>query len=101
MTPHSEPVAQPAAPVSPEAAAQAAQEEALKKPLLGIDPQGRLFLSLPMENMDEIVARGFVDKARSMILDYYARRAQTRRQLQGGVLKQALGAAADKLGLRR
>ena len=98
MIPNSEPIGPPK---DPAAAERAAAEEMLKKPMLSVDPQGRLFLSLPLDGMDEIVARGFEDVARSEVLDFYARRAQTRKQLQGGVLNRALGAAADNLGLCR
>lgn len=77
------------------------REEVMSRPFLGVDSSGNLTLHIPLPKTDELVARGILDKAHSMAVEYFNRRAreqaEDQRKMAALAAKTGYGRFADKL----
>lgn len=76
------------------------QEPAMDRPLLGIDNLGNLTLFIPLPNIGEVFARGFIDVCRTQAIQWYANQAQKRREIANLAAKTGFQRFRDQL-LRR
>lgn len=80
--------------------ADANQDTAIDKPIIGIDKVGNLTMVIPLHKTDEVFARGIVDYCRSQVLSWYAERNRQRAQTAQLAAKTGFQRFRDKL-LRR
>lgn len=55
-------------------------DEALSKPAMGVDREGRFFLTIPLKTTSRIWARGLLDEGRTLLLAWYAEDEKHKRE---------------------